>query len=72
MRKAGMGPVMRMQISRHKTDSMERRYNILAAEDVKDSTKLTDNWFKKQKAAATKKPAKAGKAKSQVTISGQS
>jgi hypothetical protein len=49
MRKAGMDQKMRMQISGHKTDSMEKRYNILVADDVKESTKLMDGWFQKQR-----------------------
>ena len=52
MRKAGMDQKMRMQISGHRTDSMEKRYNILVADDVKDSTKLMNDWFQKQKAEA--------------------
>ncbi|WP_158786816.1 site-specific integrase [Granulicella sp. L46] len=34
MRRAGVPQVIRMKISGHKTDSMERRYNIVDAEDL--------------------------------------
>jgi integrase len=34
MRRAGVPQVVRMRISGHKTDSMERRYNIVDADDI--------------------------------------
>ena len=34
MRRAGVPQVIRMKISGHKTDSMERRYNIVDVEDL--------------------------------------
>lgn len=34
MRKAGVPQVVRMKISGHKTDSMERRYNIVDTDDI--------------------------------------
>jgi integrase len=39
MRKAGIDQAIRMKISGHKTDSMERRYNIVDLADVKDFAK---------------------------------
>lgn len=39
MRKAGIDQAIRMKISGHKTDSMERRYNIVGLADVKDVAK---------------------------------
>ena len=38
-----------MKISGHKTDSMERRYNIVDLADVKDVAKTMASWMKKQK-----------------------
>ncbi len=34
MRRAGVPQVVRMKISGHKTDSMERRYNIVDGDDI--------------------------------------
>jgi hypothetical protein len=34
MRRAGVPQVVRMRISGHRTDSMERRYNIVDDDDV--------------------------------------
>jgi hypothetical protein len=34
MRRAGIPQVIRMKISGHKTDSMERRYNVADDEDI--------------------------------------
>jgi len=34
MRRAGVPQVIRMKISGHKTDAMERRYNIVDADDL--------------------------------------
>jgi integrase len=39
MRRAGVPQVVRMKISGHKTDSMERRYNIVDVEDLSDAKK---------------------------------
>jgi integrase len=50
MRKAGIDQSIRMKISGHKTDSMERRYNIVDIEDVKEAGKQMAKWIKGQKA----------------------
>src|SRR5580765_7156242 len=42
MRRAGVPQVMRMKISGHKTDSMERRYNITDAEDLAIARELME------------------------------
>jgi hypothetical protein len=49
MRKAGIDQSIRMKISGHKTDSMERRYNIVDIEDVKDAAKQMATWIKREK-----------------------
>jgi integrase len=42
MRRAGVPQVVRMKISGHKTDSMERRYNIVDNEDLSSAAKLME------------------------------
>ena len=42
MRRAGIPQVMRMKISGHRTDSMERRYNIADREDLANAQELLD------------------------------
>ncbi len=37
-----------MKISGHKTDAMERRYNIVDLKDLKESRGKLDRWFKEQ------------------------
>jgi len=49
MRKAGIDQSIRMKISGHKTDSMERRYNIVDIEDVKEAGRQMAKWIKGQK-----------------------
>lgn len=43
MRRAGIPQVIRMNISGHKTDSMERRYNIVDSEDLQMAKELLQN-----------------------------
>lgn len=43
MRRAGIPQVIRMKISGHKTDSMERRYNIVDADDLQMAKELLQN-----------------------------
>jgi hypothetical protein len=40
MRRAGVSQVVRMRIAGHRTDSMERRYNIVEIEDLKSAKEL--------------------------------
>ena len=40
MRRAGVPQVVRMRITGHRTDSMERRYNIVDIEDIKSAKQL--------------------------------
>lgn len=42
MRRAGVSQVVRMRITGHRTDSMERRYNIVDVEDIKTAKKLME------------------------------
>ena len=42
MRRAGVPQVVRMKISGHKTDSMERRYNIVDTEDLSMAKKFME------------------------------
>ena len=42
MRRPGVPQVVRMKISGHKTDSMERRYSIVDAEDLSIDRELMD------------------------------
>jgi integrase len=42
MRRAGIPQVVRMKISGHRTDSMERRYNIIDAEDLSVAKELLE------------------------------
>ena len=42
MRRAGVPQVVRMKISGHRTDSMERRYNIVDADDIRSARELME------------------------------
>jgi integrase len=47
MRRAGVPQVVRMRITGHRTDSMERRYNIVDIEDVKSAKDLMERRWKR-------------------------
>lgn len=49
MRKAGIDQALRMKISGHKTDSMERRYNIVDVQDIKEAARKMADFSKQQK-----------------------
>lgn len=55
MRKAGIDQTLRMKISGHKTDSMERRYNIIDVEDIKQVGRQMKAWAKRQQKKHTSK-----------------
>jgi hypothetical protein len=40
MRRSGVPQVVRMRISGHRTDSMERRFNIVDIEDIQSAKEL--------------------------------
>ena len=40
MRRAGVPQVVRMRITGHRTDSMERRYNIVDVDDIRVAKEL--------------------------------
>jgi integrase len=46
MRRAGVSQVVRMRITGHRTDSMERRYNIVDVEDIKSAKELMEGLAK--------------------------
>jgi integrase len=50
MRKAGIEQSLRMKISGHKTDSMERRYNIVDVGDIKEAAAKLAAFSKREKA----------------------
>ena len=50
MRRDGVPQVVRMKISGHKTDSMERRYNIVDADDIKIAKALMQAGRQKRSA----------------------
>jgi integrase len=52
MRRAGVPQVVRMKISGHKTDSMERRYNIVDTEDISIAKELLERRMSGAKAEA--------------------
>ena len=49
MRRAGVPQVIRMKISGHKTDSMERRYNIVDADDLSIANEFMERRMKTAK-----------------------
>lgn len=48
MRRAGVSQVVRMRITGHRTDSMERRYNIVDVDDIKSAKDLMQRIFEKR------------------------
>jgi len=42
MRRAGVPQVVRMRITGHRTDSMERRYNIVDVDDIRTAKALME------------------------------
>jgi hypothetical protein len=52
MRRAGVPQVIRMKISGHKTDSMERRYNIVDADDLSIANEFMERRMKAAKNVA--------------------
>jgi hypothetical protein len=48
MRRVGVPQVVRMKITGHKTDSMERRYNIVDAEDLTIAKNLIEERMSKK------------------------
>jgi hypothetical protein len=51
--RAGVPQVVRMKISGHKTDSMERRYNIVDAEDMSIAKELLERRLSVTKTVVT-------------------
>jgi integrase len=49
MRCMGVSQVVRMRISGHRTDSMERRYNIVDIEDLRSAKELMQGFNPKEK-----------------------
>ena len=47
MRRAGVSQVVRMRITGHRTDSMERRYNIVDVNDLKSAKALMEGHRRK-------------------------
>jgi integrase len=61
MRRAGIPQVIRMKISGHKTDSMERRYNIVDSEDLTNARELLERRpTVAETVVVSQKPAKSG------------
>lgn len=52
MRRAGVPQVIRMKISGHKTDSMERRYNIVDADDLSIAKEFMERRMKASQTVA--------------------
>jgi hypothetical protein len=55
MRKAGIDQAVRMKISGHKTDGMERRYNTIDVQDIKQAAQQLNTWAQQQKTKHTSK-----------------
>jgi hypothetical protein len=50
MRRAGVAQVIRIRITGHRTDSMERRYNIVDIEDIRSAKELMERRSTDEKA----------------------
>jgi integrase len=48
MRRAGVSQVVRMRITGHRTDSMERRYNIVDVDDMKAAKALMEGRLRQE------------------------
>ena len=53
--KMGWSEKKAMVVSGHKTNAMIRRYDIIPTEDIKESGRQADQWWKDQRQKRTKK-----------------
>jgi integrase len=67
MRRAGVPQVVRMKISGHKTDSMERRYNIVDVDDLSIAKEFMERRMKAARTAPKKAVPKAAPTRAKRT-----